>query len=360
MMAPPFTATQIDALPTILDVVEQISEMENTIALKDIYSIPPEQYHDEGRFNLVSDSTNRSIVRLMPTSQTPFVFFRGQSTYYPHCFPTLYRPDTKGNMPTEDDIAYNRIFICEFARLLDTHPVLLEVSRNTYINPVALAQHYGLATEYLDLTNSKWVAAFFASTGYDYQTDTYYPVGRDYKDGFGVMYISKTLDSFEHVDKFFEKNDVFGYQYFARPTKQSSFGFKMSIGEDFNASPFFDKIFFRHDFEASAIVFNMSYRQKRFIPNDTLSKMARSLTSSKEVTRKALFLCWSAYYQDKSPVYLDEVCRAKGLTIREDDTPVVSFPEEELKSDWKEWNEFGREDLKSRILPLKMVTTVRF
>ena len=81
-------------------------------------------------------------------------------------------------------------------------------------------------------------------------------------------------------DEFYEQNSVIGYQYFYRPSKQSSFGFGLSRGEDFNESPYFDKVFFRHDIEASTIVFDMSYRQKRFIPQDSLSKLARKIADT--------------------------------------------------------------------------------
>lgn len=353
------TPKEIDVLPTIMEVVEQISAMENHTMLQMASTIPTMQFYDEGRYSFVSDSKNHNIVRLMPVSPTPFLYFRGQSRYHDPCVPTLYRGKKKGELPPEEDVAGNRIKICEFAMLLNTHPVFCEVLRNTQVDAVALAQHYGLPTEYLDLTNSKWVAAFFASTRYDSATDTYYPVGRDYKEGYGVMYVTNTAGH-KFPEEFFEKNQVIGYQYFERPSKQSSFGFKMDKGEDFNNNPFFDKVFFKHDIEASTIVYNMAYRQNRFVPKDELSKLARKIAESKEVTRMALFHCWQVYYQDKDPAYLDEVCAKKGWKVREDAQQIVKFDDAVLAADWKKWNEFGREDLKSRILPLIAVTSVPY
>lgn len=342
----------VDALPTILDVVEKISAIENGFALSRVSEVPSSRFYDEGRYNYVSERNNRDVVHLMPTSQSPFTFFRGQSRFHEPCIPSLFRGKIKGENATEGDIAAHRIKICEFAKLLSTHHVFAEVSRNILVEPVALAQHYGLTTEYLDITNSKWVAAFFACTRYDYDTDTYHPVGRDYEEGYGVMYITNFHAKGVFPEEFFEKNGVIGYQYFERPTKQSSFGFRMKNGEDFNTSPYFDKIFFRHDLEASRIVYSMSYNQNRFIPRDALSKLAREIDQSREVTREALFSCWMNYYQDKLPEFLDRVCAAKAWTIREDNAPIVAFSEEQLQVDWKEWNEFGRADLKSRILPI--------
>lgn len=353
MSIPIFSPKEIDELPTILDVVEEISKKENEHVLANITSIPLPQHYDEGRYNYVAEKHDRNILHLMPTSQSPFTFYRGQSRFHDPCFPSLYR-----GKPSEEDIACNRLKICEFAQLLNTHPVFQELGHVLMVEPIALAQHYGLKTEFLDITNSKWVAAFFACTKYNYDSDTYTPVGRDYEEGYGVMYITKDWVMKELPEEFFEKYDVIGYQYFERPTKQSSFGIKMQKDEDFNKSPYFDKIFFRHDLEASTMVFDMSYRQNRFIPRDPLSKLARTISESKEITRRAHYLCWNRFYADKSPGFLDKVCEAKGWKIRENNKPIAEFEPETLATDWKKWNEYGRADLESRILPTRVLATL--
>ena len=350
MKQPPFLPKEIDNLPTILDIVERISEMENKLILPEVSKVPSSPYYDEGRYQFVSDDNNRNIVHLMPTSQSPFIFYRGQSQYYTPCLPSLFRRNANGIPPTEEDIAANRIKICEFYLLLNTHPVFMEVCGNTNVNIVTTAQHYGLPTEYLDITNSKWVAAFFATTGYDYDSDTYFPVGRNYAEGFGVMYILNDLN--KRNWQFFHKNSVIGYQYFARPSKQSSFGYKLGIDEDFDKCPFFDKLFFRHDLESSKIVFDMSYRQNRFIPKDTLSELARKIGKSTEVTRLAITYCLDIFYKGKEPAFLDKVCKNKNWKIREDNKPIVEFSKNVLQSDWDNWVSYGREDLQSRILPI--------
>lgn len=351
---------EIDALPTILDVVERLSKMENDSFLRHHTTIfPGDVFQDEGRYAFVSETWNRDVVRLMPVSSTPFTYYRGQSRFYELCVPSLFRKKRNGEMPNETDIAYNRLKTCGFEMLLATHPVFCELSHHISVNPVALAQHYGLVTEYLDITNSKWVAAFFASTRYDYDSDTYLPVGRDYEEGYGVMYISKPYEASGATDGFFSKNVVIGYQYFDRPTKQSSFGYKMQMGEDFNESPYFERVLFRHDLEASKLVYDMSYRQRRFIPRDSLSRLARQIAESNEVTRRALERCLLMCYRDKDMAYLEEVCAGKGLVVREDNEPVARFDKEELEADWKAWNEYGRADLQMRILPPIAVTELK-
>jgi hypothetical protein len=146
---------EIDALPTILDVVERLSKMENDALLRNGVTIfPGDGFQDEERYSFVSETWNRNVVRLMPVSQTPFTYYRGQSRFYEPCVPSLFRKKGNGEIPNGTDIAYNRLKTCEFEMLLATHPVFCELSHHISVNPVALAQHYGLTTEYLDITNS--------------------------------------------------------------------------------------------------------------------------------------------------------------------------------------------------------------
>ena len=77
------------------------------------------------------------------------------------------------------------------------------------------------------------------------------------------------------------------------------------------------------------------------------------------MTRRALERCIQMCYRDKDMIYLENVCAAKGVTIREDNRPVAEFGQEELAKDWEEWNIFGRADLGSRILPIRTMTTVK-
>lgn len=109
MSRPPTTKEEIDALPTILEVVEQISSYENQLLLPSVGQIPTSVFYDEGKYFYVSDKNNRNIVRLMPLSQSPFRFYRGQSYYYEHCIPSLYRANHLDELSMEENIIANRI-----------------------------------------------------------------------------------------------------------------------------------------------------------------------------------------------------------------------------------------------------------
>jgi hypothetical protein len=38
---------------------------------------------------------------------------------------------------------------------------------------------------------------------------------------------------------------------------------------------------------------------------------------------------------------------------------LTEFSQEELAKDWEEWDQFGRADLESRILPIRAMTTMK-
>ena len=59
-------------------------------------------------------------------------------------------------------------------------------------------------------------------------------------------------------------------------------------------------------------------------------------------------------YRDKKISYLEEVCKSKGLVIRDDNRAVAQFGREELEAGWKAWSEFGRADLQMRIYRLSL------
>ena len=161
-----------------------------------------------------------------------------------------------------------------------------------------------------------------------------------------------------NINDFFDKNKVFGYHYFDRPTRQSSFGFHMQPSEDFNQSPYFDKFFFRHDDTASEVVFNMSYRQRRFIPKDSLSVLTRGIVDSLFIPRRAVEMCRAFFFPDKPISYLEDVCLKKGITIREDNKLSASFDQEELQSAILRWESFEKEDLRIRCLPVQPVSVL--
>lgn len=332
------TQTEVDKFPTILELLEEISKEENVWTLDRIDNPMFDRMSEEGRLNIISPTRRPILPMLFPCSQTPFTFFRGESSFHQECIPTIYR----GN-PTEEDIAISRLKVCEFGLLLERHPAFVDLAHNYYIDYKAVAQHYGLNTNFLDITNNKWVAAFFATTRYIKAEKRYEPVGRDYEEGYGVLYVTKP---FTDDNEFFKKQEVIGYCYFERPARQFSFGYKLDADENLNKLPYFEKRYFRHDKKISELLFAATCNQKRFIPNDELSSLADVIINGDAISYAALEKCEIDFYPGNKDLLI-EAC-VKHHIVKQD-KPVVNWNLDTLQKDWVEWNNIGRADLQSRI-----------
>lgn len=337
------TKTEISQLPTILDVLEQISSDENASRIQD--AIAP-TFLDEGRYIAVSDKNNRSVVMLSPAGGFEH-YYRGQNKFHDPCIPNIFREKDA------EKIAINRIKAHEFMHLISTHPVIQEINSSICrIDGLAIAQHYELNTNILDITSNKWIAAFFACT--QYVNGQYLPVDENFEDGYGVMYVSRP----EYTHDIIERTRVIGYQYFPRPSKQAAYGYEMSDSDNFNDSPFFNKIEFRHNKSASEWVYAMSYNQKRFFPDDILAQKAIEIKESNYVTHEAVRMCWCDDYEGYKPTYLPDLCKKHGIDIGHE--PQTIFSAEEIAHDLEYWNTEERTRLRNSIFSFPPVKPFDF
>lgn len=178
------TAGEISELPTIIDVMETLAERENIRKITNPKELHPWKMLEEGYYMPVLSGSDNNLVQFLPTGPCFGLYYRGQNQFYQECAPTLYRKKTK-----EEEIL-SRLKANEFQLQVLTHPVVQELMiSGVAINLEALSQHYGFDTNRLDLTNDKWVAAFFATTYF--KDGKYYPVDEGFGEGFGVLYASK-------------------------------------------------------------------------------------------------------------------------------------------------------------------------
>ena len=83
-----------------------------------------------------------------------------------------------------------------FCNELDNHPFLSWTeSENIFVDKVALAQHYGIHTECLDMSESLEVSAFFACCQFDEKSGSYIPC----TSGRGILYhaVEPLKDAFD-------------------------------------------------------------------------------------------------------------------------------------------------------------------
>lgn len=332
----------IGELPNILEVLDDIAEEELQRKLDPLQSSFLAELQCENNFAKIRSSDNSGF-HLMPTSFLAMRFYRGQSEYYDECFSSFYR---KGVKP--EDKLHEQLKYCELTLLLNNHPIVQDfLHANIKVDTVAIAQHYGLKTDVLDVTSNKWTAAFFACT--KVSNGSYTLLDSSYKDKIGVIYM---LDA--NPENFIEDISVIGAQPFERPTRQNAFGVTLGEGQNFNNREGLKVIPFRHDKKAESILFDMFYKSKRLFPDDMLVGVVDAINKSNEVSMPAVLFCKDKFYADITDTELSEQIGKLGVTIVPESK--ITFSEDELRKQCDYWWKYGRDKLSSRIKELRVCT----
>lgn len=314
---------------TLLDVLEDFAFKNelwamDTTQVRQYFPMP----QDEGKCFAVS--TKSGTVELCPIGARPFVYYRGQSTRYIPSLPTLYRKKLSDAQRYQERLKY-----MEFRLLIESHPILDkyrggfsyrfpdgEKQLPFHVNHLGLAQHYGIATELIDITSDMWVAAFFAATSY--KGDDKYEVYDD-EDGNGVIYV------FDQKKSLNKTATPIGIQPFSRPGEQRGYCIKMGEGEDFENIA--TAIEFKHNKRVNELIFNMANCSLKLFPNDILKRKVDELNKLSSFSVAAKNRVREEFYSHTSDDEINGYC--KELNISFSDEPVISFSEADME-DYRE------------------------
>ena len=329
--APPFIPAGPRTLLTILDAIS-FDEEQWMIAQNEFFQI--QQSPEEGKFRPVD--MGDGTVALAPLGLQPGHYYRGQAERFIPCLPSLYRPKMK-----EADEYLERVKYEEFKLLVNSHPITdkyvsgLEIDGQPlhfHIYHLALAQHYGIATELIDMTTSKWVAAFFAVT--DYKGNDVYEVHKDNgKPGVFYVYVPNPF--------FPPKGDrciPIGIQPFSRPGEQMGYVIGMEKGEDLEKTV--QTIEFQHDDKVSELIFNLTNRSKRLFPDDILKTKADIIKDSKCFSEAAYRLAKDEFYSRIDATVIEAWEKDKGMQHQNES--VARFMAEDMKRFHDEYPEFEK------------------
>jgi hypothetical protein len=334
------TRNEIGKLPDILQVLELIFSKEIKSRLDPLQSSYIADLSSYNLYYSLRTNDNSRQVILLPSSPTPFIFYRGQCEFFNPCTPPIYRGMSLQN------IILARLRQCEFGLLLGKHPIVMEFNGNGYVVSYAgLAQHYELPTDILDLTNNVWTAAFFAIT--KCINGEYKLLDESYSDKFGVLYI---LDS----ELIINRIDVIGAQPFPRPSRQNALGLTMGSDENFNDLEGLSIIPFKHNQNSERIVYSMFYESRKLFPDDMLINLAREIKNLSTISFDAAVVCHKRFYPDLSETQFDEMCTDAGISFVS--TSIVDFSEEDLLREAREWDQAGRVRLIKRIRTIPVTT----
>lgn len=331
--------------PTIIDVMEELSEMERQKIDSDepfCHTILSPTIR-KGSY-LLSKEKGSEFVELLPCGQNLFSFYRGQSKYYENCQPTLFRNCDN----SEYEQLLSNLQIAEMKILLDSHPILNDLTKNILYHPQlaepirfaihyhGLAQHYGIHTNLLDFTNNKWVAAFFAVT--ECIDGSYIPIIEKTKENtFGVFYIYNSSE--KNAEEQIEVRPI-GLHYFNRPGAQGGYVVEMEKAKNLNDLRAVKKIFFRHDPDASSIVYAMNQRGKALFPEDSLVDKVKTIIGKNIFSLMAIVECNASYYHLPYEDF-EKLINRYGIQIQ--GGPVVSFPGDILNKEWADWQNGGKD-----------------
>lgn len=274
--------------------------------------------------------------------------YRGQSKDYPKpCTPNLFREENKSYYL--DDLIWSQ----EIELLLATHPLVklleqgIEIMHDHFsilMNLQGLVQHYYHKTRFLDLTSDIDAAKFFATTNYDYKSDSYTPVHNF--DSLGMIYCYELQMPFAFIPQKDYELSVIGKQVFMRSGAQHGFLLGMNKGMDLKTMPQVKKFYFRHDQVISEEIFRKSDKGKKYFTMDILEEAWK--TEYKQRLEKGIVSADTVRLNvsRNSGETFDTICKKlKALNITVDDSYHPSFaPElidkyyESIKKGW--WEDF--------------------
>lgn len=241
---------------------------------------------------------NRVVAAPKPFSP----LFRGQNTFYRKCYPSLFRKEW--SIPEELE---RLVQMEDFKVILDDNPEIQDMLKSgLQVNYNGLAQHYGIETNIIDLTNSFGVAAFFATSDYDSENAIYKPIEETYRQG--VIYFLPTgmFSNLKQGLGYGDDDDDYaiwpiGLEALPRPGEQRGFGAHMKKGVDFNTiEPC--RFFFRQN-KSSSLMCQESFKWgKMLFPDDPMvakvKNMRKDRIYGKDSVRKVV--------ESRPDLHLDE------------------------------------------------------
>lgn len=185
-----------------------------------------------------------------------------------------------------------------FSRELKCHPIAKHAAgQHLDLDEIGLAQHYGIPTGYLDLTDDIDVAAFFATC---HQTPNgWEPVDQ----GIGVVYWVALK---AHGNPFGVYTPL-GPQQLPRPTEQCAWVTELPLCHSFEGWPSVRMMQFHHDRRVGEHYLNMFDGGKKLFPKDPLADVAAEILGCREIPGVLIDAALDLFAKDPHGVLADQL-----------------------------------------------------
>jgi hypothetical protein len=256
---------------------DSIDEVGSMLKEREI-PLRPTEAPSQLRWTYVERDSEPAGVALYPENPGR-VLFRGQTTRFVPCLPTAVRgigieSQELGEVsePNQARLIANLIRTSWFVQLLRKTAAMQWLNeKSIFLNEAAVAQHYGLPTGTINLTQSFEVASFFACCRYDPARKNWTPVA----DGEGVVYLVdwSALPPGGRIQPV-------NLQAFPRASEQWGWACELRLGEDFDKLPFVVKLVFKQDIAASERILAQFSKGAALFPPDPLADLARAIAAA--------------------------------------------------------------------------------
>lgn len=242
-------------------------------------------------------------IRLISGTEFSMQMYRGQTKMYPRCIPTLSRLDKV------EDLLLALCRRVAFEDAIGEHPMVNLAERirlwdsPLYVDREGLAQHYGLATDMLDVTGNFDVACFFATCTWSHEDGKYRPVASDKASGVMYRITPMLMTARGGTDDALGPVHIVGWQPLPRPEQQRAFVVKMKPSQDFTSLPSVETFHFQHQAHISHHIWNAFDQGAALFPTDAAAELARRAESLSKFTESQIERAWQRLSQWTSETY---------------------------------------------------------
>jgi len=214
--------------------------------------------------NYIKTAEDKFKIFLNPTGFSSYIY-RGEHKEYEHFEPSLQRAIRNNEI---DKIRTAKYFIaalkkCPIFKYFN-QPIKWGDEFLTFdIDAQAIAQHYGFATNYLDLTRDENVAKFFAYTYVDEKTNEHKLI-KDFEHYSPTLYRAHITDIYRKYGC-----EPIGFQPFLRPIKQ--WALAVNLGENYKGAKDLFEIYKLTDTDEAKRIFDFFKGGELLFPKEPMT-----------------------------------------------------------------------------------------